>query len=72
MDQVWINFLVSWSPFLLLILAWIWLVWILRSRSRAPSGRTIPELYEQQLDELKRHTIALERIAQALENRDRT
>jgi hypothetical protein len=38
-------------------------------RARGPSGRSMIELYELQLDEMKRNVTALERIAQALERR---
>jgi hypothetical protein len=70
-DQVWIDLLVSWLPFLFLILVLIGTARMFQRRSRAPSGRTIAELCELQLEEMKRHTTALERIAQALENRGR-
>ncbi|HEY2528573.1 MAG TPA: hypothetical protein VGJ20_11610 [Xanthobacteraceae bacterium] len=78
MDQMWINFLVSWAPFLLLVILWIGFAWMFRRRGLTPSGRTTAELCEQQLEEMKRqveeakrHTTALERIAKALENRGR-
>ncbi len=38
-------------------------------RARAPSGRTMVELYELQLEEMKRNAAAIERIAQLLERR---
>jgi ATP-dependent Zn protease len=69
MDQVWIDLIVSWLPFLLLIGVLIAAARMVQRRSRAPSGRTTAELYELQLEEMKRHTTALERIAQALESR---
>lgn len=71
MNPMWFNLLESWGPFLVLILMWIGFTWFLRRRSRTASGHTIPELYEQQLEEMKRHTTTLERIAKALENRGR-
>jgi len=40
-------------------------------RARGPSGRTMVELYELYLEEMKRQATALERIAQALERRGR-
>jgi hypothetical protein len=40
-------------------------------RARAPSGRSMIELYELQLEEMKRSTAAMQRIAQALETRSR-
>jgi hypothetical protein len=71
-QQAWINLLVSWVPFLFLILVWIGVTWMLRGRGRAPSGRTMAELCELQLEEMKRLTATLDRIAQALENRGRS
>jgi hypothetical protein len=71
MDQVWIDLIVSWLPFLLLIVVLIATARMFQRRSRAPSGRTIAELFELQLEEMKRHTTELERIAQALESRRR-
>jgi hypothetical protein len=38
--------------------------------ARGPSGHTMLELYELQLEEMKHNIKALERIAQALERRD--
>ena len=40
-------------------------------QARAPSGRSMIELYELQLEEMKRSAAAMERIARALETRDR-
>jgi hypothetical protein len=40
-------------------------------QARAPSGRSMIELYELQLEEMKRSAAAMERIAQALETRNR-
>jgi hypothetical protein len=70
MDQVWIDLIVSWLPFLLLVVVLIATARMFQ-RSRAPSGRTTAELCELQLEDMKRHTAALERIAQALESRGR-
>jgi hypothetical protein len=70
--QEWINLLVSWVRFLFLILVWIGVAWMLRLRGRVPPGRTIAEIYELQLEEMKRHTATIDRIAQALENRGRS
>ena len=67
MPQPVIDLIVSWLPFMLLI--GVWLVFAQRGgmRARAPSGRTMIELYELQLEEMKRNAAALERIAQVLE-----
>jgi ATP-dependent Zn protease len=65
-QQDWISLLVSWLPFIALIV-----VWIALSRgmqTRGPWARTAI-LYEQQLAEVKRTNAFLERIAIALEKR---
>ena len=69
MSQTVIDLIVSWAPFVALIGV---LVFYARSggmRARAPSGRTMIQLYELQLEEMKRNAALLERIAQALERR---
>jgi len=82
MRQGWIEVLLSWVPFFVLLIAWVFLSWWTGGRC-ARSGRTTVELHEHQLEEMKRNldlhaqnleatkrnTAALERIAQALENR---
>jgi hypothetical protein len=68
-QQEWISLLVSWLPFIALIV-----VWIVLSRgmqTRGPWARTAI-LYEQQLAEVKRTNAMLERIAIALESRAKT
>jgi hypothetical protein len=69
MSQAMIELVVSWAPFVLLI--GVFVVFAQRGgmRARAPSGRTMIELYELQLEEMKRNAAALERIAQLLERR---
>ena len=64
-----ITLVTSWAPFVVLI--GVWVVFAQRGgvRARAPSGRTMIELYELQLEEMKRNAAALERIAQVLERR---
>jgi hypothetical protein len=71
MPQVAIDLVSSWGPMLLFLVA---IVIVMRKggmRARAPSGRTMIELYELQLEEMKRSTAALERVAQALEAKGR-
>ncbi len=67
-----INLVSSWGPFLLFFVAF--LIYARRGgmQARAPSGRTMIELYELQLEEMKRSTAAMQRIAQALETRNRS
>ena len=64
-----ITLVTSWAPFVVLI--GVFVVFAQRGgmRARAPSGRTMIELYELQLEEMKRNAAALERIAQVLERR---
>ena len=65
----WSNLVASWGPFILLIVVWLVLSRLNGMRARAPSGRTMLELYELQLEEMKRNVAALERIAAAMEKR---
>jgi hypothetical protein len=69
MRQVLVDLVSSWGPMLLFIA--IFLVYARRGgmQARAPSGRTMIELYEMYLEEMKRNTATLERIAQSLERR---
>jgi len=69
MPQTLADLIAAWAPSLVFLAI---LVYFMRSggmRARGPSGRTMVELYELQLDEMKRNAAALERIAQALERR---
>ena len=50
-------------------------VWVVLSRrsgmqAKTPSGRNMLQLYELQLEEMKRNAALMERIAVALEKRD--
>ena len=63
----WISLLVSWLPFIALIAVWIYLSKGFQGRS--PSGRTLIQLYEDQLAETKKMNTILERVAAALERR---
>jgi hypothetical protein len=65
----WLSLLVSWSPFVVLIGAWVLLARGIGARARGPSGATMIELYEQQLAETRRMSAALERIAAVMEKR---
>src|SRR5579871_2596828 len=67
MSEAVIQLIVSWTPFVLLIGTFVAFAWRGGVRARAPSGRTMIELYELQLGEQTRSADALERIAQALE-----
>lgn len=65
----WIELLVSWLPFLLLIAVWLLLSRRMGMQARGKSGTTMIELYEQQVEESRRMNANLERIATALEKR---
>ena len=63
----WISLLISWLPFLALVLVWIILARNM-TKGRGPWGRT-NDLYEAQVAELRRMNALMERIAVALEKR---
>lgn len=71
MDK-WIELLVSWLPFLVLIGAWLVLSRRVGWQARARSGMTMIELYEQQVEQSRQMNANLERIAAALEKRERS
>ena len=71
MPQTVSELIAGWAPFIIFLAI---IVFFMRSggvRARGPSGRTMVELYELYLEEMKRQATALERIAQALERRGR-
>jgi hypothetical protein len=65
----WTALLVSWLPFIVLILVWIFLS--RRMGGTCWSGR-VNEFYEAQVTEMKRTNALLDRIAVALEKRAET
>ena len=67
----WISLVASWLPFLLLIAAWFWLSRRNGMQARGSSGTTLIELYEQQVAETRRTNGFLERIAVAMEKREK-
>ncbi len=69
MPQPVIDLIASWLPFVVLIGFFVVFAQRGGMRARAPSGRTMIELYELQLEEMKRNAAAIERIAQLLERR---
>jgi len=69
MGMDWPALLASWGPILLFIAVFIVFARMSGMRARAPSGRSMIELYELQLAEMKRNFAVLERIAVALESR---
>jgi ATP-dependent Zn protease len=69
MTEEWITILVTWLPFLVLIVVFIVLGRWQGMRARGPSGNTLIEIYEQQVAETRRMNVTLERIAVALEKR---
>ena len=64
-----VSLIVSWLPFIVLVIVWVLLSRSIRMRSRSPSGATLPELTEQYVAETRRMNVILERIAVALEKR---
>ena len=67
----WISLAVSWLPFLVLIGLWFWLSRRHGMQARSSSGTSLIELYEQQVAESRRMNGFLERIAVALEKREK-
>lgn len=63
----WTSLLVSWLPFVVLILVWIFL-----SQRLGGSRNRLSELYEAQVTEMRRTNALLDRIAVALEKRAET
>jgi ATP-dependent Zn protease len=62
-----VSLIVSWVPFIVLIMVWIYLSRSMGMRWRSRSSATWLELTEQQLAETRRMNATLERIALALE-----
>jgi ATP-dependent Zn protease len=62
---------VSWLPFLVLIGLWFWFSRRNGMQARGASGVTMIELYEQQVAETRRMNGFLERIAVAMEKREK-
>jgi hypothetical protein len=69
MPQTIADLTVTWAPLIVFIGVLIYFIRSSGMRTRGPSGRTMLELYELQLEEMKRNVTVLERIAQALERR---
>jgi hypothetical protein len=83
--ESWINFVWPFLLFILLMVVWVLISWW-TNRLGSRSNRTYIQLYEQQIEQLKRNvdlfaqtveetkrnTAMLERIAQVLENRSRS
>ena len=59
----------AWFPFVLLLVVLLVMSRWNGMRAKAPSGRSMLELYELQLEEMRRQAATLERIAIALEKR---
>jgi len=60
----WIALLVSWVPFVVLILVWIFL-----SQRLGSTRKRLDEFYKAQVSEMQRTNALLDRIAVALEKR---
>ena len=66
-----INLISAWGPLLLFLAVFVIFARRVGARARAPSGRSMIELYELQLEQMTRSAAAMERVAQALETRHR-
>jgi ATP-dependent Zn protease len=66
----WASLAASWLPFLVLIGLWFWFSRRAGMQARGPSGASMIDLYEQQLEETRRMNLNLERIAVSLEKRE--
>jgi hypothetical protein len=69
MPQSMIDLIATWAPIAVFLVAMVVIARRGGVQARGPSGRTMVELYELYLEEMKRNTATLERIAQALERR---
>jgi hypothetical protein len=69
MTQTMTELLLGWAPLIVALAVFLFFSRMSGAQARAPSGRTMIELYELQLEEVRRNTATLERIAQALEQR---
>ena len=69
--EKWVELLISWSPFLALFALLFWYARSAGMRARGKSGTTMIELYEQQVIQTRLINENLERIAAALEKRER-
>ena len=65
----WLSLLLSWFPFLVLIVLWVWVSRSIGMRARSPSGVTMIELCERQAEEMRQINATLERIAASMERR---
>ena len=65
----WVSLIVSWLPFIGLVVAWVVLSWQMNKRARTSSGARSIDLQEQRLAEARRMNALLERIAVVLEKR---
>src|SRR5262249_18439252 len=59
----WLSLLLSWFPFLVLIVLWVWVSRSIGMRARSPSGVTMIELCERQAEEMRQINATLERNA---------
>jgi hypothetical protein len=69
MSETIANLIASWAVPIVIFCLFAYMARSAGMRARGPSGRTMIELYELQLEEMKRNVSVLERIAQALEQR---
>ena len=67
----WISSLITWLPFLAAMGVWFWLSRRNGMQARGASGVSLIELYEQQVAETRRMNGFLERIATAMEKREK-
>lgn len=66
----WIELVVAWVPFVVLIGLWFWFSRRAGMQARSKSGVSLIELYEQQVAETRRMNGFLERIALSMERHE--
>jgi ATP-dependent Zn protease len=69
MPADWISLLVSWLPFIFLILVWVLVSVFLSQRAGGAHLERVNKFYEVQVKEMQRTNALLDRIAVALEKR---
>jgi hypothetical protein len=72
MPADWISLLVSWLPFIFLILVWVLLSVFFSKQSSGRLLARMNEFHEAQVREMQRTNALLDRIAVALEKRAET
>jgi hypothetical protein len=69
MEVDFVSLISSWGPLLIILVFFLFFARRGGMLARGPSGRTMIELYERQLEEMQRTNALLERLVAALEAR---